>query len=308
MKNLKSFFNKKNIDVVFSHEYVSVPDANITGMFDILKYKKIRDKLVENKLVKRKKFLKPYKVSYENMGLIHSEKYLTHIKEPLNVAKILNIGNVDPWDSYILEYFRVVTGGTVLATFQALKSRGTVFNLGGGFHHAQKEKGAGFCLVNDVAIAIQKARQKNKAQKFLIVDLDYHQGDGNLLIFKDDEDVFTFSIHASHWQEIIKENNLDVLVSSDCENDEYMDVLKNNLYNICMRMEPDLVFYIAGSDPYEKDALCDMKLSRDTMLERNKFVLEKIQNFNVPLVVVAGGGYGPDSWEVYYDFIKYALS
>ncbi len=306
--NFKSIFKKQKINVVFSHEYARIPPTDTHQTFDILKYKKIRDKLVEQKLLRRKKILRPEMVSNEDMALIHSQKYLAQIKDPLNVARILNIGYVNPWDSYILEFFRIVTGGTILATLQALKSRGVVFNLGGGFHHAQVEKGAGFCLINDVAIAIQKAKKLGYARRFVIIDLDYHQGDGNLLIFKDDNDVFTFSIHASHWEEIEKENNCDVIVASDCNGNEYMDILKSSLEDLYIKFKPDLVFYIAGSDPYEKDALCDMTLTRDEMLLRNMYIFRKIKGLNIPLVVVAGGGYGPASWKVYYDFIKSAMS
>ena len=247
-------------------------------------------------------------VSYEDIGLVHTKSYINQIKDPLNVARILNMGSVDPWDSYVLEYFRIVTGGTVLATRQALRTGGIVFNLGGGFHHARPEKGAGFCLINDIAIAIQKMRKKGRAQKYIIIDLDYHQGDGNLVYFENDEDVYTFSIHASSWESSEKKHNFDGLVPSNCSWKDYKEILDVNLQNLCKQFEPDLVFYIAGSDPYEKDTLCDMILSRDEMQERNMYILNKIRNLQIPLVVTAGGGYGPDSWEVYYDFVKSALS
>jgi acetoin utilization deacetylase AcuC-like enzyme len=306
IKNL--LFKNQNVYVVFSHEYAGIPTTDTHQTFDILKYKKIRDTLVEQKLLKRKKILKPYMVSYEDIALVHSDSYINQIKDPMNVARILNLGHVNPWDSYILEYFRIVSGGTVLAAKHALQNGAIVFNLGGGFHHARKDKGAGFCLINDIAIAIQKMRKKRRAQKFLIIDLDYHQGDGNLTYFKDDNDVYTFSIHASSWETSEKQNNFDGLVDSDCSWKDYKDLLEANLQNLCLKFKPDLVFYLAGSDPYEKDTLCDMKLTRDDLHERNMYILSKINNLKIPIVITAGGGYGPDSWEIYYDFIKSALS
>jgi len=148
---LRNLFSKKrNVHVVFSHDYVSIPTTETHQSLDILKYKKIRDNLVEEKLIKRHNILKPYMVSYEDIGLVHTKSYINQIKDPLNVAKILNMGFVDPWDSYVLEYFRIVTGGTVLSAAQALHSRGVVFNLGGGFHHARPAKGAGFCFRIDI--------------------------------------------------------------------------------------------------------------------------------------------------------------
>ena len=306
---LKNIFKKsKNVHIVFSHDYVSIPTTDTHQNLDILKYKKIRDKLVNEKLVKRTKILKPYMVSYEDISLVHTKSYVNQIKDPLNVARILNLGHVSPWDSYVLEYFRVVTGGTVLAAAYALHSGGIVFNLGGGFHHARPDKGAGFCLINDIAIAIQKMRKKGKAQKFVIIDLDYHQGDGNLVTFKEDADVYTFSIHASSWETTDKEHNFDGLISSEFSWQQYKDLLENSLTNLCKEFKPDLVFYIAGSDPYEKDTLCDMKLSRDEMFERNMYIFSKINSLKIPFVITAGGGYGPDSWEIYYDFIRAALN
>lgn len=302
------FSKNKNVHVVFSHDYVSIPTTDSFQNYDVLRYKKIRDKLVTEKLLKRQRILKPYMVAYEDIKLVHTESYINQIKDPMNVARILNLGYINPWDSYILEYFRVVTGGTILAAAYAFKSGGVVFNLGGGFHHAKPGKGAGFCLINDIAIAIQKMRKKKRGQKFVIIDLDYHQGDGNLVYFKDDEDVYTFSIHASSWETIEKKHNFDGLVKNDCSWQEYKSVLENNLKDICISFEPDLVFYNAGSDPYEKDTLCDMNLTRDEMLERNMYIFRKIQSLKIPLVVTAGGGYGPDSWEIYFDFLKSALT
>ncbi len=303
-----SILRKQKINVVFSHEYIGIPASENYQEFDILKYKKIRDNLVEQKLLNRKKILKPQMVSYEEMALVHSQKYLSQIKDPTNVGRILNLGYINPWDSYILEYFRIVTGGTIHATLYALENRGVVFNLGGGFHHARVDKGAGFCLINDVAIAIQKAKQTGGAKNILIIDLDYHQGDGNLLFFKDDQNVYTFSVHVSHWEKITKNNNADIVVSSDCDGMEYLAIIKNEIDDLLKKFKPDLVFYIAGSDPYEKDTLGDMRLTREELLERNLFVLNKIKSLELPMVIVAGGGYGPDSWVIYYDFLKAALS
>lgn len=306
IKNLLS--RNKNIYVVFSHEYVAIPAAESHQTFDILKYKKIRDNLVEQKLLKRKRILKPYKVSYEDIALVHTESYISQIKEPMNVARMLNLGYVNPWDSHVLEYFRIVSGGTVLAAKHALATNSIVFNLGGGFHHARPDKGAGFCLLNDIAIAIEKMRKKRRAQRFLIIDLDYHQGDGNLVYFNNDEDVFTFSIHASSWESTEKKNNFDGLVNSNCSWIDYKELLQENIQNLCRQFKPDLVFYIAGSDPYEKDTLCDMHLTRNDMYERNMYIFSKIYQQKIPLVITSGGGYGPDSWEIYFDFIKSALN
>ena len=246
-------------------------------------------------------------VSYEDMVLVHDEEYLKKIKDPLKVAQLLRIGEVDPWDSYILEFFRTVTGGTILAAEHVLKNGGIVFNLGGGFHHAQRDRAAGFCLINDVAVAIEKVRLKYDLSKILIIDLDYHQGDGNLEFYRDNSDVFTFSMHATKWLEEDKDTNIDILLPHHVSGGEYMDILRLNLEPVFDSFDPELVFYIAGSDPYEYDTLCDLNLSREEMLQRNLYVTNIVKNKKLPLVVVAGGGYGAESWKIYYDFIATTL-
>lgn len=304
------FFSRKELaKIVFSSDYIyGVPTSGKSGSFDILKYKKIRDELVNNKLIKVRNLLRPHLCSYDEIRLVHDSGYVKKIQDPSFVSRMLKIDIVGHWDNYILEYYRAVTGGTLLATAYALNCRIPVFNLGGGFHHAHPDKAEGYCLINDVAIAIEKFRQKKRAIKFMVIDLDYHQGNANTLYFKSDHNVFTFSMHAESWIEVGINNNLDILVPVDCGNEEYLNVLNNNLQPIIAKFEPELIFYIAGSDAYHKDTLAGMNLTRKGMLERNKLVYDLVRSVNIPLVILAGGGYGPDSWEVYYDFIEYGLT
>ncbi len=192
--------NRKKIKLVFSYDYyVGISTSNAYQSFDIMKYKKIRDRLINEKYIKRKYILAPEMVSYEDMSLVHEEEYLKNIQDPIKVGQYMRIGVVEPWDSYILEFFRTVTGGTVLATEYALNNKTTMFNIGGGFHHAMPDQAAGFCLINDVAIAIEKFRKKNSLNRIMIIDLDYHQGDGNLMFYQDDPVVFTFSLYSTKW-------------------------------------------------------------------------------------------------------------
>jgi len=302
------FFNTQKVKLVFSYDYyIGISTANAYQSFDIMKYKKIRDRLIKEKLIRRKHILVPDMVSYEDMALVHNDDYLTKIKDPLKVAQVLRIGEIDPWDSYILEFFRSVTGGTILASEYVIKKGGIVINLGGGFHHAQKDRAAGFCLINDVAIAIEKIRIKYDLSRILIIDLDYHQGDGNLEFYRENSDVFTFSMHATKWVEAEKETNLDILLPHNVSGSEYLDILKSNLEPVFDSFDPELVFYIAGSDPYEHDTLCDLNLSRENMLDRNLYVTKIVKNKKLPMVVVAGGGYGAESWKIYYDYIATIL-
>lgn len=301
---IRRFFKKEHARIVYSSEYIyGLPSIGDFQTFDIMRFKKVRDKLVNEKQVRRHHILVPDMCSYEDLRLVHTEEYLTKIRDSQYAAKILKLDTVDLFSNSILEYFRAVTGGTLMATAFSLKWKVPVFNLGGGYHHAHPDRAEGFCLINDVAVAIEKFRKLQRGKKFMIIDLDYHQGNGNLLYFKDDPDVYTFSMHADAWVEIEREHNKDILLPSGCTDEEYLAIMEEELNNSCWEFQPDVVFYIAGSDVYEKDTIGDMMISREGMLKRNLFVCQKVRKRKLPLVIVAGGGYGQDSWEVYYDFI-----
>jgi len=305
---LKRFFRSEYIKILFSSDYVfSVPCIGCDKLLDMMKYKGIKDKLIKEKILKPKNLLRPDLCTYDDLRLVHKESYLKKLTDNQYLSEILKFDLGFMLFDSVMEYYRAVTGGTLLASAYALKWNIPCFNLGGGFHHAHPEKGEGFCLVNDVAIAIQKFRKLKRAKKFMIIDLDFHQGNGNLLYFKDDPDVYTFSMHGDEWVAIDRPYNKDILLPENCGDEEYLSILKKELDETCLGFNPDVVYYIAGSDTYEKDSICDMNISREGMLERNLFVYRKIVCKNIPLIVLAGGGYGPDSWEVYYDFISYCL-
>lgn len=303
-----NFLRSEYAKIVFSSDYIyGLPSMGEHQTFDIMRFKKIRDKLVLDGYLNRRNILRPDLCSYDDLRLVHTEKYVKSLQDPAYASQILHLDSVGLFYDSVLEYYRAVTGGTMLASAYALKWNKPVFNLGGGYHHAHPDHGEGFCLVNDVAIAIEKFRRLRWGQRYIIIDLDYHQGNGNLLFFQDDPDVYTFSIHAASWVDINRPFNKDILVPANCDDQTYLTTLEHELNDVCSSFRPDAVFYIAGSDVYEKDALAGMKISREGMLKRNLFVYRKVRKANIPLIIVAGGGYGKDSWEVYYDFIAYCL-
>jgi histone deacetylase 11 len=301
------FFRKAKCKIVYRSEYLSTIHAqNAHRSFDVMRFKKVRDQLIKEKLTKPKEILKAPRISDEDLLLVHTKDYLDSLKNPITVGEILNLDYVNPWDEYIMEYFRYVSGGTLLATEYTLENETIVFNLGGGYHHAHPDRGEGFCLINDVAIAIRKMQAQQKAKRFLIIDLDYHQGNGNLLYFQSDEDIFTFSMHADKWDEISgKKNNIDIELPAHSKDQMYLDILRKELPGVYTIFSPDLVFYIAGSDPYILDTLGDFDISEEGMLERDKIVYQESKNYDLPLVVLGAGGYGPESWKIYYNFIKW---
>jgi acetoin utilization deacetylase AcuC-like enzyme len=306
---MKIPFRRDHAKVVYSSTYIyNVLSAGDQHVFDLMKYKKIFDKLTREKILRRYHLLRPDACTYDDLRLVHTDSYLKSLQDTQVVENILKVKIGELLFDSVLEYYCAVTGGTLLATAYALRWIKPVFNLGGGFHHAHPDKGEGFCLINDVAIAIEKFRRLSRARKYMIIDLDYHQGNGNLLYFKDDCDVYTFSMHGDTWVEIDRPYNKDILVSKECGDEEYLTLLEEELDESCHSFKPDAVFFIAGSDTYEKDIIGDMQLSREGMLSRNLMVYRKVKKANLPLIILAGGGYGPDSWETYYDFIAYCLS
>jgi acetoin utilization deacetylase AcuC-like enzyme len=202
----------------------------------------------------------------------------------------------------ILHDFKLKSGGTKLAVDLALKC-GLAANLGGGYHHAFPDRGRGYCAINDIAIAIRAALKNQRARKVLIVDLDFHQGDGTAIIFQKNPDVFTLSVHSSQgWPEEKQQSDLDVPIF---ENEEhlYLEKTVEAIDNVLRIFSPDLVLFIAGSDPYEKDVLPGsrfIRLSLEQITKRDAYVIDKFSILGIPLTMVFAGGYGPDVWEVHY--------
>ncbi len=309
MNRIWRLFWRKRAKIVYRSEYMTAIYARDNHRaFDVMKFKKIRDQLVKEHLITRRDVLTPERVSDEDLLRVHSKAYLESLKNPLIVAQYLYLDYVNPWDDFIFEYFRYVTGGSILAAEYAYEHDIVVFNLGGGYHHAHRDKAEGFCLINDVAVAIERIRQDHHIQRVLVVDLDYHQGNGVMLIYKDDPNVFTFSIHGATWEEIDKENNLDIELPSHTGDEAYLAALRSYLPGVIERFQPELTIYLAGADPYKEDTLGDFELTEDGLLQRDQFVYQQVRSRGIPLAVLAAGGYGPHSWKIYFNFIKWVIT
>jgi acetoin utilization deacetylase AcuC-like enzyme len=202
----------------------------------------------------------------------------------------------------ILEDIKLKAGGTKIAVDLAL-TNGLAANLGGGYHHAFAGRGRGFCSINDVAVAIKLALTSGRARQVMIVDLDFHQGDGTASIFKNEPRVFTLSVHSAEgWPENKQISSLDVPIL-ESENRLYLEKTEAAIDEALRRFAPDLVLYVAGSDPYEKDVLPGTKfirLSLDEIRRRDRYVIDIFAKMGIPLAMVFAGGYGPDVWEVHY--------
>ena len=263
---------------------------NDDNKFPIKKFGELAKALIKNKIVKN--FYIPEPCSVETLKEAHTEDYINKIKnKTLDKNEIRKIG-FPLVDSVVRRSF-IATGGTVLATKLAL-NYGIACNTAGGSHHATSNEGAGFCVFNDVAVAAKYLTSRGLANKILIIDLDVHQGNGNSELFKNDNQVFTFSMHSKvNYPAKKSVSDLDIELEENLEDREYIDILKNNLKYL-NEEEFDFVFYIAGVDIHYNDRLGKLKISDNGIFERDELVIDNFFSNKIPICGVLGGGYNED--------------
>ena len=258
--------------------------------FPIKKFGKLADYLVKNKIVK--KFHTPYPCSEETLKRVHSANYIKNVKNKTLDANIIKKIGFPLVDS-VVQRSLVATGGTILAAKLAI-TNGVACNTAGGSHHANFESGAGYCVFNDVAVAAQYLLDRGLAGRILIVDLDVHQGNGSADIFKDNRNVFTFSMHSkSNYPAKKSISDLDVELEDNMEDHQYIELLKFYL-NQLNEENFDYVFYIAGVDIHFNDRLGKLKISDEGVRKRDEIVTENFFSKGIPLCGVLGGGYNKD--------------
>ena len=258
--------------------------------FPIKKFGELADYLIKNKIVK--KFHTPYPCSEETLKRVHSANYIKNVKNKTLDANIIKKIGFPLVDS-VVQRSLVATGGTVLAAKLAI-TNGVACNTAGGSHHANFESGAGYCVFNDVAVAAQYLLDRGLAGRILIIDLDVHQGNGSADIFKDNRNVFTFSMHSkSNYPAKKSISDLDVELEDNMEDHQYIELLKFYL-NQLNEENFDYVFYIAGVDIHFNDRLGKLKISDEGVRKRDEIVTENFFSKGIPLCGVLGGGYNKD--------------
>ncbi len=305
-------------NLVYSPMYnTNLKDFGVDKPFALDRGKLVLDKL---KQVYHKdfEFLEPEPLKLSDIELVHTPEYLMSLhkdeKTWLNIFELKDYEyNPDTAIKPLTDLFNdlsLKSGGTLLASQLALEY-GLAANLGGGYHHAFANRGRGFCVLNDIAIAIKVLQVDQKINKAMIIDLDFHQGDGTALIFKDDNSVFTLSVHSQEgWPEFKQRSNIDVPVFKGEEN-LYLSKTQNAVNHALKIFSPDLIVFVAGSDPYEKDILPGtrfLKLNLEQLAQRDSFVIDTCSQLTIPLVMVFAGGYGPYVWEVHYNAVKAMLA
>ena len=235
----------------------------------------------------------PARAGREDLLRVHEAGYVDRFTAgELTDAEMRRIGF--PWSRQLVERSYRAVGGTIAAARTALQ-HGIAMNLAGGTHHAFPGHGEGFCVFNDVAIAIRALQSGGVVRRATIVDLDVHQGNGTHAVFADDESVFTFSMHGERNYPFHKvAGDLDVDRPDGIDDERYLAVLEELLPRVLALSRPDIVLYLAGADPLDGDRLGRMSLSRDGLARRDAFVMAQCRDVGLPVAITIAGGYGRD--------------
>jgi acetoin utilization deacetylase AcuC-like enzyme len=260
--------------------------------FPMLKYELIPEQLIYEGLITDANLFSPEILSEDVVLLSHEKAYWERLRDlKLSPAEIRRSGF--PLSATLLERELRIAQGTINGCLEAIKI-GIAFNIAGGTHHAGSNWAEGFCLLNDQAIAANYLLDRGLSKRILIIDLDVHQGNGTAEIFRNEERVFTFSMHAEKNFPFRKEqSDLDIGLNDGLSDKEYLDILRENLDKIILKHQPDFVFYLSGVDVLSTDKLGKLNLSLNGCKERDEIVLKTCKLLNLPVQVSMGGGYSP---------------
>jgi len=261
--------------------------------FPMGKYVRLRERLLASGAFSERDFRVPEAATDAEITRVHSARYLERVAMgALDAAEQRAIGF--PWSERMVERSRRSSGATLAAAREALAC-GWSANLAGGTHHAFRDRGEGFCVFNDAAIAARAMQVEAGLQRIAIVDCDVHQGNGTASIFAGDESVFTFSMHGVNNFPFRKEtSDLDIELADGTRDDEYLWHLERGLDETLERARPQLAFYLAGADPYEDDRLGRLKLRKQGLLRRDELVLSTLAARGIPVAISMAGGYARD--------------
>lgn len=270
--------------------------------FPMAKYRLLRERVLEQGIVEPENLLLPPAADDEVLLRVHTAEYLQKLTTgTLAVPEIRRIGF--PWSPAMVERSRRSVGATLAAADWALKE-GVAVNLAGGTHHAFADCGEGFCIFNDVSVAIRDLQARRAIRRAIVIDLDVHQGNGTASIFADDDSAFTLSLHGAKNFPLRKfPSDLDVPLADGIGDAEYLEALHGALDAAFAGQAEeasrfDFAFYIAGADPYERDRLGRLKLTLAGLRQRDLAVFERCERYGLPVVVAMGGGYSPDPHDI----------
>lgn len=294
------------LSVVYHPRY----QGNVWGVpLDPLRGEKIVASLEEEALLSPGVLAEPRPASFQSLLRVHTHEYLQSLQDAQVLTHILGIEVRSHEAEPTLELQRLMVGGTIQALRRALRTRGVGVHLGGGFHHAFADHGQGFCVFNDIAVAIAQSRARGYEGRVLVVDLDLHDGNGTRALFARDPTVHTFSIHHEDWGDREAVESTTIPLGPSIEDGPYLEVLRASLPPVFEAFRPELVVYVAGTDPAADDALGNWKLTPQAMLARDTFVagLARGGERRLPLVVLLAGGYGHGAWRYSARFVTWLI-
>ena len=266
-------------------------DLNLGAhVFPSKKFRMIRDRLLDGGIAAPEDFLAPGPAPDQDVLRVHSQDYVRKLKTgTLSYTEALRLEV--PYSRELVEAVWLTAGGSTLAAQQALTD-GWAANIGGGFHHACPDHGEGFCVIHDVAVAIRRLQFDRSIENALVVDTDVHQGNGTAEIFGGDGTVYTLSLHQEHNYPYPKSRStVDVNLPDGMGDDDYLAILEKSLHQAFQDFSPQLLFYVAGADPYREDQLGGLKLTMEGLARRDALVCDYARRHRVPLVVTLAGGY-----------------
>src|SRR6058998_4027893 len=273
--------------LIYSDDYYLPIGAHV---FPAEKYRLVHRRLLDTKIAEPADFLIPQPASDQDILLVHKPEYVNKLKNG-TLSPLEEMQMEIPYSPELVRAFWLAAGGSILAAQKALKDR-VAFNIGGGFHHAFPDHGEGFCLVHDVAVAIRRLQKDRSIATAMVVDCDVHHGNGTAAIFRKDDSVFTFSIHqANNYPAWKPPSNLDIDLADGTGDGEYLDRLREGLSAALGRFRPDLIFYVAGADPYVGDRLGGLGLTLAGLEERDRLVLRAARERKTPVCITLAGGY-----------------
>ncbi len=259
-------------------------------VFPSQKYRMIHELLLRTGEAAEADFHTPVMATDEQLRLVHDEAWINKLRKgTISYQEILQLEV--PYSRQMVDAFWLSAGGTTLAGRLAL-AHGAAFNVGGGFHHAFPGHGEGFCAIHDVAVAIRVLQREGLIRKAVVVDVDVHQGNGTAVIFAGDESVFTLSIHQLHNYPAVKPpSDLDINLEDGVGDIEYLEKLRHGLAPVLELVRPDMLFYVAGADPYIDDQLGGLNLTKEGLHARDRFVVGRALEMKIPVVITLAGGY-----------------
>lgn len=261
--------------------------------FPMEKYDLLPKQLKHEGTCTEENFFEPTLVKDEDVLRVHTQEYLSKL-QTLSLSKSEIRVTGFPLSRGLVDRELVITQGTIEASLFALEN-GIAMNIAGGTHHAYSAHGEAFCLLNDQAVAAAYMLHHKKVVKVLIVDLDVHQGNGTAEIFKDNPNVFTFSMHGEKNYPFHKEkSDLDIALPNRTTDSEYLDILQDTLPKLIVKEQPDFIYYLSGVDILETDKLGKLACTLEGCKKRDEFVLKLCVEHEIPVMCSMGGGYSPN--------------